>query len=169
MASVLKVDTIKSLTGNEAMTITESGVPLLKVPAFHVKLGANQTGVTTTTDTKVRFDEVVFDTNNYWDAANYRYTPQIAGYYQFNASLWGISTSEARVWVGFWKNGVDTGVRQDSQLAANTITLLIQSTSHLIYLNGSTDYVETYGYIIGTTNSFGAGYTHFSGFLVRGA
>jgi hypothetical protein len=42
------------------------------------------------------------------------------------------------------------------------------SVSDVVYLNGSTDYVELYGTATGTTTSFGAG-SAFSGSLARPA
>lgn len=170
MASVIKVDTIKSTTGNTALTISESGVPQLNVPAFDVVLSANQS-VTAATATVIQLDSVQFDTNNYWDASNFRYTPQIAGYYQFNGQVYGIASNEDAVFGGFFKNGADTLVRSDIRLVpgGTDISLAILNFSWVFYMNGSTDNVQLFIYVNGTTTTAGAFYSRLSGFLVRAA
>jgi len=93
--SSLAVTTIKSITGNDAITISESGVPQLEVPAFRVLRTTNQ-ALTSGVSSIVQFDTTAFDTNSRWDAANYRFTPQIAGYYWLSTILHLSVTSNTR-------------------------------------------------------------------------
>lgn len=174
--SILKLEEIKSLqgTGNTVITFDTSDravfaqPPLTAVPAFSVILTSDQS-ITPSTATVVQFNSVQYDTNNYWDAANYRYTPQIAGFYQFNGQVYGVATSEDACYGAFYKNGADTLIRQDVRLApgGTDLSLAIQNFSYIFYMNGSTDYMQTYIYVNGTSTSVGAYYTQFSGFLVR--
>lgn len=182
--SILKLEEIKSLTGtgNTVITFDSSDravfaqPPLTAVPTFSVQRTTDQTSVSPATDTKVAFNSVDFDTNSFWDSSNYRYTPQIAGYYQFNTVIRflivGGLTSLARVML--FKNG-SVVVSTYVQLSQSIINNSHLGVSHLIYCNGSTDYVESYGWIQNGTQSslsFGGGSVStngsiFSGFLVR--
>jgi len=172
MASVLKVDTIKSLTGNEAMTISESGVPLLQVPAFRGYLSADQS-ISSSTETKVNIDTVTgegfFDTNGWFDTTNYRYTPQIPGYYFVMGNIRTGGTNQSVQYASIFKNGAQYEVGE-IQREINIVNVVVSS---LVYMNGTTDYVELHGYITATSPFFdyatNSATCFFSGFLVRGA
>ena len=172
MASVIKVDTIKSTTGNTALTISESGVPLLNVPAFEVYPTDDQT-LTNNTDTVAVLDAVEYDTNSWFNTGTYRYTPQIAGYYFFRAfivlSLSGsVTTQQCKI----AKNGTIIHRTIDRFTLASSY---YQECTGVLYLNGTTDYAEMRVQGTGTTTcSLLAGATSqtrssFSGFLVRAA
>ena len=132
-------------------------------PAFSAYLATNQT-VTANTFTKVTINTKSFDTNNNFDAStNYRFTPTVAGYYQVNASL-AIGTTNNGI-LSIYKNGSATLYQV---IVTNTLSA-IQNVSTLIYLNGSTDYIELYGYTSATTFLGGALNTTFSASMVRSA
>jgi hypothetical protein len=138
------------------------------MPAFSVILSADQS-VTASTATIIQLDEVQFDTNNYWDAENYRYTPQIAGYYSFTGQVYGNAANEDLMYGALYKNGTDTLVRQDIRLVpgGTDLSLVIANFSGLFYMNGSTDYMQVAIYVNGTSTLAGAFYTRLHGFLVR--
>ena len=142
--------------------------PLTVAPAFSAYANTNQT-VTSATFTKVQINTKEFDTNTNYDATtNYRFTPTVAGYYQVNAQL-NVTSGNTRNIVLIYKNGGAFKVGNDVQTnTANGVTV-----SALIYMNGSTDYLEMYGYATsGTTVQFlgGAGTTtYFQAFLARSA
>lgn len=174
MASVLKVDTIKSLTGNEAITISESGVPQLNVPAFRAGLSSNQS-VTSATNTIVDLDTVsqdkTFDTHGWFDTVNHRYTPQTAGYYWINGVLRTTGTNISRTLVYLYVNGVSfiQGTSNNPVSSASPQVLLVSS---VMYLNGSTDYVQLLGQVTATSPVFASGNSSgcfLEGFLVRAA
>jgi hypothetical protein len=137
-------------------------------PAFSAYINSAQT-VSNNTLTKMQFNAEEFDTNNNFDSTtNYRFTPTVAGYYQFTTSAF-ISTGvagEFTVW--FYKNG---GVfKYGNDLSA--VTSYVIQGSALIYLNGSTDYVEVYVYqVSGVSKTLGVSSTGnwFQGVLVRAA
>ena len=143
-------------------------------PAFGAYLSANQT-ITGSTYTKVQFNTEEFDTNNNYDnSTNYRFTPTVAGYYQINTSVNMESTSNTTSCVlTIYKNGVE--FKRGGQInfgSAGNASFFQTSVASLIYLNGSTDYVEVYGFIVaGGTVRFNGGQalTWFSGSLVRSA
>lgn len=138
-------------------------------PAFSAKPSVSQS-VTSGTYTKVNLGTENFDTNNCFDnVTNYRFTPNVAGYYQFNALLYQSSSSSANyVWPIIYKNG-NLGLAGVSAGPASGLDGS-SSVSGLLYMNGTTDYVELYCYVTGTNPVIDAGlYTVFSGFLARAA
>lgn len=143
-------------------------------PAFSAYASASQT-VTTTTQTKVAIDTENFDTNNNFDTTNNRFTPTVAGYYQVNGSLRGSGTTTFTSIAGYiYKNGSPYKRAQitASLTAGNNTSITV---SDIIYMNGSTDYLELWGNINGTgtltfTSANSTDQTsYFSAALVRGA
>ena len=130
------------------LTIQKDGVTIAKVvdaPAFSAYLTSPQT-VTGSTWTKVALNAKLFDTNNNFDStSNYRFTPTVAGYYQFNGLLDTNGANQTAV--SLKKNGNffvhGTYVLSASGSYATTYRSVV---SGLIYCNGSTDYVEMFGY-----------------------
>lgn len=131
-------------------------------PSFSVVNGTQS--VPTSTLTKLQFNTEEWDTANCFDSTtNYRFTPNVAGYYQFNTTITigGGSTSE--VIVALYKNGAS--YKYVSDMTSTTYTT---SNSTMAYLNGSTDYVEVYvSQATGGAKNFVGCY--FSGFLARAA
>jgi len=130
-------------------------------PAFSAYMNANQT-VTANTFTKVTFNTKVFDTNSNFDTSTYRFTPTVAGYYQLNAAIYP-NTVVTGIVVSIYKNG-----SAYCNYGGTTQSAMVSS---VVYLNGSTDYVECYGYLTGTTPTIlSTSYiSFFNGALVRGA
>ena len=157
--------TIPATTGTLLTTAT-AGVPI-GGPAFSAYLSANQTGVASATQTKVALNVEDFDTNNCFNTANSRFTPTVAGYYQFNGILYFNGTG-SYTGCSIFKNG--SLAVSGSTTNANTGEVF-SSVSALIYLNGTTDYVELYGFsvLVSGTGIFIANTTEFSGCLVRSA
>jgi hypothetical protein len=139
-------------------------------PAFSVYQGTTQT-LTPNVYTKIALDTERFDTNNNFDSTtNYRFTPTVAGYYQINYEVYGTTSNTLTQFVSsLYKNG--------SQYEYGTITLLNNAQAYsgatLVYMNGSTDYLELYINLNGTgtlSATTAGGATNFmSGVLVRTA
>ena len=146
------------LNVNEISGIS-STVPEIATPAFSA-YASTTTSVNNGATTKVELATVRYDTNNFF--SNSRFTPTIAGYYQFNfASRMENKTFQALL----YKN-------QGTETYAGTNTtagMYCSSGSALVYLNGTTDYVELYTFNGGTTGtvSSNSGQTFLNGFLVR--
>lgn len=152
--------------GTTVMTITSTGVTTqVGAPAFRAYRSGNQT-ISAAATTKVAFNAETFDTNNNYDpTTNYRFTPTVAGYYQVNAIV-GFTTGAGQL--ALYKNGSNyqTGleVTYNASLGGHI------PINDLVYLNGSTDYVEIFVYLTsGTTISSGETNTSFSAFLARSA
>lgn len=121
--------------------------------------------------TKVQCATEAFDTASAYDATtNHRFQPQIAGYYQVNASVYVTGTAMLNVGAQIYKNGAADKLGSFGA-AESTQTQGAASVSGLIYLNGSTDYIELFGYTNATSPAFagGANLNHFEACLVRPA
>ena len=149
------------------VTSATAGVPI-GGPAFSVYATAN-TAMSPGVFTKVPYNTEVFDTNSCFDSAtNYRFTPTVAGYYQSTGYVTFTTpqgTTETSVTI--FKNGAAFKQLVDAVSSAYTY-----GGSALMYLNGSTDYIELYAYTNNastrTINS-NAVYTYFQAAMVRSA
>ena len=158
------------LTMNSGNIIQASGA----APAFSAYSAANQ-NPTTATWTKVIFGTEVFDTNN--NFASSTFTPTVAGYYQVSASIsMAADTVQTIAGLLFYKNGAATISNVGTQIpGVSSVTYLIPSASALVYMNGTTDYLEVYGLVTGTGTlryfflSQPNYPTVFTGFLARSA
>lgn len=163
--SLLKVNTVEtSLLQNTGGT----GSPAIReMPAFHVTRATSNQSVTSSSITKVQFNSVVFDTNSWWDQSNFRYTPQIAGYYYFFSTVYCQGSGITGIESFLYKNGTRT-IDGPYIISASTTDLITAPVQGMLYLNGTTDYAEAYGLTNGTSPAFNsASGTLFSGFLVR--
>jgi hypothetical protein len=165
-------DRTLTLPDNSGTVLTNASTFAGTGPAFRVRLSANQT-VTNTVVTKVQLDTEIFDTANCFDSTtNYRFTPNVAGYYQFNVTLGGSSNLALTYsWAQLYKNGVSDSI---SIYGPYLGTASYGALCSLIYLNGTTDYVELYATLSGsgTLVVFGGSTsvgTYMSGFLARAA
>jgi hypothetical protein len=175
-----KISTLTSATtplgGTEVLPIVQSGATVKVLvsslnsfaPAFSYYLNGAQT-VSAATFTKVTLNTKTFDTNNNFDpTTNYRFTPTIAGYYQISALIGFNSTGTiSRAFISIYKNGSVYVYGLDLP------TIIYRApASVLVYMNGSTDYLELYGWVNGSgTLSFisDSVNTFMTGVLVRGS
>ena len=112
-------------------------------PAFSAGPNATQS-ISAGTWTKMQYNTEEFDTNNNYDAStNYRFTPTVAGYYQVNGCAESSANSASGYFlVAVYKNG--TAFKYGQNYKSDTSSGPSASVATLIYLNGSTDYVELY-------------------------
>lgn len=142
-------------------------------PAFSAYMTNGSVNQSTTSGvaTKVRIDTEEFDTANAFDATtNYRFTPLVAGYYQINGQFKaaGSAITYANIYIykngSLWHEGTAFGFTQTAQSNC--------AVSSLMYLNGSTDYIELWGVVnagAGCGFAFGQSPTYFGAVLVRSA
>jgi hypothetical protein len=155
------------------VTITvpaSNGTMAVNGPAFRANTVTAQT-ITNSTFTKVAYNVEEFDTNlNYDPTTNYRFTPTVAGYYQINANVSVGGGSVGYVQCAIYKNG--NGYTVGSSVPNNSSVGGMVTASTVLFLNGSTDYVEFYvwqnqGASINLQTA--AGCNTFSGSMVRSA
>jgi hypothetical protein len=169
-----------STSSGFVMTPDNSGNILLQyngvaAPAFSAYLGSTQT-IPHSTNTKLQFNTETFDTASCFDTSNYRFTPNVAGYYQINVGylLQGTAARQYEVVAKLYKNG-SSYTESYVSFVMGTGTTMSRNFSAVVYMNGSTDYLEVYtnNYDYGassTMNALGGRiYADFSGCLLRGA
>lgn len=160
-----------STSGNELTSNGSAWVSKAR-PAFSAYLSGSQS--LGSSSVKVNFDTEDFDTNSNFNTSNARFTPTVAGYYQFNfevtASTFGgpgDGQGAGNMGCAIYKNGslYVWGAAHNSAYNWS----IVSAGSALIYMNGSTDYVEVYGYASGGDTSSvrggSSGGSRFSGFL----
>ena len=136
-------------------------------PTFSAYQTGN-TGISSAIATKWTFNVENFDTANCYDTTNSRFTPNVAGYYQINA-LVGMDVTSGTNGLGWiYKNGSAWKRGNQISLTVGTFNTYASIVSCIVYLNGTTDYVEAYGYCTGTSPSMN-GDRWFDGVLVRSA
>lgn len=132
-------------------------------PAFSAYQSVLQ-AVPDNTFTKILFQTEEFDSATAFDSVtNYRFTPLVAGYYLFTWSV-GFASSSVGVAGMLYKNG---GRVKDGVFPASGVN---SGGSALVYMNGTTDYAECYGYQNsgGSVNTLAISrQTFFQAFLAR--
>lgn len=141
------------------------------MPAFSV-YGTGGQSIANSTFTKIILNTKVFDTATAFDTTtNYRFQPAVAGYYQINAQVFFAGSVVGYAQMQINKNG--NGYIYGSSTANNNNIGSQINASAVIYLNGSTDYLELYGWQNsgGNLNTYSGGGTanYMSGVLVRSA
>jgi hypothetical protein len=159
-------DRTLTLPDNTGTIITTASTFAGTGPAFSAYMSATQS-ITSTVYTKVQFNTEDFDTASCYDTSTYRFTPNVAGYYQINYSMYGTGTSLTQTNMAIYKNG---SFVKGSVFFVPSGTQIGGFTAAIIYCNGTTDYIEAYGFITGTSPIIQNGVlTHFNGAMVRAA
>jgi hypothetical protein len=112
-------------------------------PAFSAYQTTGNQSISSGSATKVQFQSKEFDTASCFDnSTNYRFTPNVAGYYDINAQISYSSLTATEIECMIYKNGsqVKRGMRYVTSGASYA------TVNSLVYMNGSTDYVEIYTY-----------------------
>lgn len=131
-------------------------------PAFSAYQSSAQT-LSSNTFTKLTFTTEEFDTNSCYDTSTSKFTPTVAGYYQISGAV-TVSTGTTGVIATIYKNG------SRFKDGVYPVTSNNSNVSALVYLNGTTDYVELYGmFVSGQAVNAAASTAYFQGFLARAA
>jgi hypothetical protein len=153
------------IADTDAATVGQSMI-IDNMPAFGYYQSVDQS-MTAGVYTKITFTTSEFDTTSGMYASS-RFTPTVAGYYQVNASF-NIATTFTGGTCVIYKNG--SGFKQGSvNLNGGNKNSSGWTVSSIIYCNGSTDYLEVYGQINDTQNTFALQpVTYFNACLMRAA
>ena len=160
--------TLPAVTG----TVMVSG----NMPAFSAWMTANQS-INSATLTLIQFNTVSgtsgatgFDTNSAFNTSTYKFQPTVAGYYYITASLQGPSTATGYLSAFLYKNATLT---YNLGAVPNVVGGGVITGSAIVYLNGSTDYAQIYGYqtsgIAANIFSGSPNGSYFTGGMIRGA
>jgi len=158
------------ITSADSNTVTQgmlaSGVTTTG-PLFHVYPSTNQT-VATLTSVKIAFNTKAYDTANCYDTTNYRFVPNVAGYYWVGGGI-DIGGTQIQAFCLVAKNG-SAIFRGSGVYGGNAGGEQYLSAGGIAYMNGSTDYLEFFVYCnvaSGTPTVYTA--SHFCGYLARSA
>jgi hypothetical protein len=152
-----------------AGTVQVSG----NMPAFSAYQSSTQT-VTNAVNTKVQFQTAEYDTSSpvAYDTTNNRFLPKVAGYYQVTASVYWNQAMANETTTFIYKNGsLYKGLADVMNQSGTPLIYQIAGTC-MVYLNGSTDYIEVYCIQnTGVSKNIYASavYTYFQASMVRSA
>jgi hypothetical protein len=160
-----------TLPANTGTVITTGSTFAGTGPAFSAYNNAAAQSLSNATWTKLICNTEEFDTASCFDSTtNYRFTPNVAGYYQVNLSIFfDYSVSQFTNAEGaIYKNG--SAFRKVIHNGYGGYGIGVIST--LIYMNGTTDYLEGYAYITGGSgpqiySNFSPSLTYFQASLAR--
>jgi hypothetical protein len=136
-------------------------------PTFRVQKNTEQSPLSISAWNKVTWNSnETWDLGGCFDTTNNRFQPSVAGYYQINTMLvLSYSTGGPSYWqANFYKNGSAYGATIIELGDVAGITL-----SDMVYMNGSTDYVEVFIRPNGGTTVGVYAPSCFSASLVRSA
>jgi hypothetical protein len=188
----IKTTNIETITGSGTLTLGQSGETIsvpsgatLTVPSgglsgqnypmFQVCLSSSQS-ISNNVVTKIQFDTVDYDTASCWDAVNYRFTPNVAGKYVFYKNIspdnsngvWYMS-SEIQKNGAILTTGRIVNINANQSTADNSLETVNQFASGVVDMNGTTDYVEAFGYLYNTASGnqiTGTRRTMFGGYRI---
>lgn len=95
--------------------------------------------------TKIQWLTRDFDPFIWWDATNFRFQPKVPGYYRVTVSI-QFNAAAQYVLAAIYKNGISLAPRSQMVFNATTTNGVSPNVSPVVYLNGTTDYLETWGY-----------------------
>jgi len=141
---------------------TQTGFGGVNTPNFSAWRSGDQS-ISSSTWTKVQFNTENFDTDSCYDpTTNHRFTPNVAGKYQFNINISFAGTSVTFCAVRIYKNGSPAFTTSHFN---NTSNGIYNGGSTILQANGSSDYFEGYAYLISTSPKIASGGdTVFSGY-----
>ena len=181
--SEILVNTIKKADGTGSLTVpAETGTVLTSTGdgssltglnigygAFLANADPSNQAISSGTNTKITFNVQSYDPDSVYDhTTNYRYTPQVEGLYLISAyfQIAGSDNSAHYAAIKLYKNGSRHG---EMTLQMRTGEYPSVGITNLVYLNGSSDYIEAYAFQnTGTSKTiYTSDWGKFSGFLVR--
>ena len=135
-------------------------------PSFHAYNPQNG-NIATSTNVVISNNTELFDSSSAYDTSNYRFTPQVAGYYFLYASVryQSSTTSFDRIDLSISKNGSTILSARNGNRDYSTCNV-----SGIVQANGSSDYFDMQSYqASGGTISITTDdeYTYFGGFLIK--
>ena len=164
------------------MTVVINGTTGITVaaaaaPAFSAYQNSNQS-LSSATYTLIQLQTEEFDTASCFNNTGstvagipaYAFLPNIAGYYQLTACVNIGAAAGTVAIVSFYKNGAE--FKRSSQIPMTSAANIQIAGTSLVYLNGTTDYVQFYAYqgsVGSLSTSSGASQVYFQAALARSA
>ena len=157
---------IINLNNNSLLDVTElpSGISGQNYPAFEAKRSADQTA-SAGTFTKMQLNTELYDSGDYDNSTNYRFTPTVAGKYYVYVNAYHNPSSTANLYdyaVAIYKNGSEADGAAEGFINTEGTTGIDEVASQMVVrvidMNGTTDYLEFYFYqtVSGGTPTIGS-------------
>lgn len=165
----LEIQAPSAIASNRTYTLPDLSLNFTPV-YFKATRSATQS-INDNSATKVQYDTEALDSGGYYDnATNYRFTPLQAGYYLFIHSIEFASPQDQNlVSALIYKNGGSVADRPSHASGTSTVGSVALV---VLLMNGSTDYVEAYGYQDNAGNTAknvlnGTDRSSFEGYLIH--
>jgi len=149
-----------------------SGVLGANTPYFRAYQSGTSQNLGTAGDwTKIQMNTETVDSASAYDTSNYRFTPLKAGYYFISGAVVTYNTNYTYRWqqIAVYKNGSQYNRSTIDYNNSNCYGAGI-TVNALVYLNGSTDYVELYCRAYANGNTVGideaSNSSYWSGFFL---
>jgi hypothetical protein len=151
-----------------AGAIAVNGKLAVNGPAFSAYVSVSH-AVAALRYTKVQFRTKEFDTGNCYDnTTNFRFTPNVVGYYQVSATVRNSALNGGDWLVSIYKNGA--AFKAGSEVVLTNNANLQSHVSALISMNGTSDYLEVFVYTdSASTVVQSQSASFFQAVMVRGA
>ena len=173
----MAIDKIQSesinLADNFAFTGTVTGAGETNTPYFYAEATGSSQVFTHNVNTKMVFNNEIFDSANAYDTSTYRFTPQTAGKYFVFLRISGTCTNNNDLYM-------DMSIRKNGSQVEQLVGIQeiavgdfqFGSLTAMIEMNGSSDYIEPWAYFYNYTSSgnsasvYGGAKTKFGAYLV---
>jgi len=164
---------LASGTGNLVTVPSVTGTAMVSgnMPAFSSIRATSDQSFSANTWTKMQFNSELFDTASCYDpTTNFRFTPNVAGYYLLTANpTIGVASAFNEYYVQVYKNGSGTNQYIIFSIPSGGLFNITGSIQALLYANGTTDYFEIYCYVNATSPAMKSSGGTFNGYLARAA
>lgn len=139
------VTSVATGIGLSGGTITSTGTIRQAVLTAASAYPSGATTLTANTYTKILFNTTEFNLGSAFDTSNHKFLPLVAGIYHVDAAFYiGNPVTAVDYIAVIYKNG--SAYKLGNTQAANGTSNIILSVSGLVSMNGSTDYIEIFGY-----------------------
>lgn len=101
---------------------------------------SNAHNVANNTWEEMSFDREDYDTDGVWAATSTQFLPSVPGYYLVTGSVAWTADGTGHRWIGVRKN--DDEIFSIASTPGDAASVTHVETTHIVYLNGTTDYVE---------------------------
>ena len=151
VTDAITLDSSGNITAAQNLTVSGNlsvtgNIPVNNTAPLFIAYANDAQTIATATFTKVQCNTEVADTNsNYDHSTNYRFTPTVAGYYQITGAVgWTTAPANGDGFIALYKNG--SVYRYISNRTTPSSANRFLAGTCLMYMNGTTDYVELYVY-----------------------
>jgi hypothetical protein len=153
---------------------TAAGVVMVSanMPTFIAYQSVSQTGIPAASPTQITFTSVSYDTTGSYNTSTSRYTPNVSGYYHVTTLVTFPDAGGTNGLASLIRKNGSTVAWGSTSRGANNQIYAGSSASAIIFMNGTTDYLDVAGYFATTTTGqtlASASQTYFQASMIRTA